>query len=143
MRIDESLINAHTLTGCNIFANQSCIGKYRHRLGYSIVPKSYINQNLFFFLFVFLWIGYENTCSPLLFHVIKEFKNGLKLVYTHHFIYCLKILTLFYIESVLFFSFVNDKNNKGICSNNLFFVYNSRFDSSWRRQWLFHEMSND
>ncbi|CAE1311209.1 MYCBP2 [Acanthosepion pharaonis] len=26
MRIDESLINAHTLTGCNIFANQSCIG---------------------------------------------------------------------------------------------------------------------
>ncbi|CAI9731993.1 E3 ubiquitin-protein ligase MYCBP2-like [Octopus vulgaris] len=26
MRIDESLINAHTLTSCNIFANQSCIG---------------------------------------------------------------------------------------------------------------------
>ena len=28
LRIDESLINAHTLSKSNIFANNSCIGKF-------------------------------------------------------------------------------------------------------------------
>ena len=28
LRIDESLVNAHTLTRANIFANQTCIGEF-------------------------------------------------------------------------------------------------------------------
>lgn len=28
LRVDESLINAHTLAKSNVFANQSCIGQF-------------------------------------------------------------------------------------------------------------------